>query len=160
MDSSLARGLVFVDAPANRAGWLGRENFSNREGVLASAVQGDEHRECAVLADFADDAVASTLCVHLLPNRQFFEGVAKNYGLHRLALQGVLTSSMPLLRRASEKSFWFFLTGRGISPPALMFIPGLPFGAGPDLRCSGRVEARCVDAASFLPVVTFVPVTR
>lgn len=82
--------------------------------------------------------------------------------LHPLGPPGLssLTSSMPLLRRASEKSFWFFLTGHGISPPALMFIPGLPFGAGPDLSCSGRVEARCVDAASFLPVVTFVPVTR
>ncbi|DBA08523.1 TPA_asm: hypothetical protein [Pseudomonas phage vB_PaeS-D14H] len=29
--------------------------------------------------------------------------------VHRLALQGVLTSSMPLLRRASEKSGCFFL---------------------------------------------------
>lgn len=76
------------------------------------------------------------------------------------ANRGGWISSMRLSPSASEKSCWFFLTGRGISPPALMFIPGLPFGAGPDLSCSGRVEARCVDAASFLPVVTFVPVTR
>lgn len=75
------------------------------------------------------------------------------------ANRGGWISSMRLSPSASEKSCWFFLTGRGISPPALMFIPGLPFGAGPDLSCSGRVEAR-LDAASLLPVVTFGPVTR
>lgn len=74
------------------------------------------------------------------------------------ANRGGWISSMRLSPGASEKSV-FFPAGRGLSPPALMFVPGLPFGAGPDLRCSGRVEAR-LDAASLLPVVTFGPVTR
>lgn len=134
------------------------EDFIWLERVFAAAVQCYENRECAVLANLADHAVATALRIDLLSNRQLLKRVAKNYGFHRLALQGVLTSSMPLLRRASEKSV-FFPTGRGLSPPALMFVPGLPFGAGPDLRCSGRVEAR-LDAASLLPVVTFGPVTR
>lgn len=73
------------------------EDFIWLERVFAAAVQCYENRECAVLANFADHAVATALRIDLLSNRQLLKGVAKNYGFHRLALQGVLTSRLALV---------------------------------------------------------------
>lgn len=74
------------------------EDFIWLERVFAAAVQCYENRECAVLANLADHAVATALRIDLLSNRQLLKGVAKNYGFHRLALQGVLTSRLALHR--------------------------------------------------------------
>ncbi len=53
------------------------EDFIGLERVFAAAVQCYENRECAVLANLADHAVATALRIDLLSNRAMIQSMAR-----------------------------------------------------------------------------------